>query len=185
MKTVYVLLSRTNTVCGRLIRMTTACRYNHVSISLDADRQTFYSFARRRMHNPLVAGFIREGLHSGIFYQNRMQPCALYALEVSEEIFAALEAKIETFFAQYDRYRYNFLGVPLCYLGIPYARRHHYLCSQFVAQMLADTGLCTLPKPLWLMQPMDFIAIPELRLIYTGPLGMADQHPIPQGEDEE
>ena len=51
--------------------------------------------------------------------------------------------------------------------------------------MLADTGLCTLPKPLWLMQPMDFIAIPELRLIYTGPLGMADHHPIPQGEDEE
>ena len=182
MKTVYILLSRTNTAVGRVIRIATACRYNHVSISLDAARSEFYSFARRRMHNPLIGGFISENVHTGIFGRCGDQPCALYAVTVSDAAYAKLTGMIEGFFARYDAYRYNFLGIPLCLFGIPYARRHHYTCSQFAAYMLQQTGACTLPKAVSLMQPMDFLSIPELRLVYTGPLGLVDStalHPVP------
>jgi len=175
MKTIYILLSRTNTVTARLIRLATACRYNHVSISLDEAHSVFYSFARRRLHNPLIGGFISENVHTGIFGRNGEQPCALYALQISDAAYAELERLIERFFAQYDAYRYNFLGVPLCFFGIPYERKHHYLCSQFVAHMLRLTGACTLPKSVSLMQPMDFVSIPEFRLVYTGPLGLVDR----------
>ena len=175
MKTIYILLSRTNTVAARLIRLATACRYNHVSISLDAARSDFYRFARRRIHNPLIGGFIIENIHTGIFGRNGDQPCALYALQVTDEAYADLEGMIERFFDHYDAYRYNFLGVPLCFFGIPYEREHHDLCSQFAAYMLRRTGACTLPKAVSLMQPMDFLAIPELRLVYTGPLGLVDR----------
>lgn len=181
MKTIYILLSRTDTVAGRVIRLATACRYNHVSISLDAARSEFYSFARRRMHNPLIGGFISENVHTGIFGRYGDQPCALYALSVSDAAYARLTGIISAFFARYDAYRYNFLGIPLCFFGIPYPRRHHYTCSQFVAYMLQQTGACTLPRDVSLMQPMDFLLISELRLVYTGPLGLVDStalHPV-------
>ncbi len=175
MKTIYVLLSRTNTIPARLIRLATACRYNHVSISLDPAHSDFYSFARRQIHNPLNGGFIQENIHTGIFGRNGDQPCAMYALSISDAAYTELARLIERFFDRYDAYRYNYLGVPLCFFGIPYERRHHYLCSQFVAHMLRLTEACTLPKPVSLMQPMDFAAIPELRLVYTGPLGLVDR----------
>lgn len=176
LKTIYILLSRTDTVCARLIRLITSGRYNHTSIALDSSLTVFYSFARRRLHNPWTAGFIPENVHSGIFGQNGHQPCALYALEIPDEAYARLEAWIDRFYAQFNDYRYNFLGVPLCYFGIPFAREHHYLCSQFVAFMLQLTGACQLPRPVSLMQPMDFAAIPELRLVYSGPLEDVDKN---------
>lgn len=179
MKNIYVLVSRTNTLCARMIRLMTACRYNHASIALDPSLSVFYSFARRRLNNPLVAGFILENIHSGIFGRNGDQPCALYALQVSDEAHARLTACIERFLAHYDAYRYNFLGVPLCYLGIPLEREHHYLCSQFVAYMLRETDACTLPRPVSLMQPMDFSDVPELRLVYSGPLSGVCTQPMP------
>ena len=174
MNTIYILLSRTDTTCARLIRLFTACRYNHVSISFEPGRGAFYSFARRRLHNPLIAGFILENIHTGILGRNGDQPCALYALQISDEALRKLHAVIDRFSAQYDTYRYNFLGIPLTFFGIPYERKHHYLCSQFVAYMLRQTDACTLPRAVSLMQPMDFVNIPELRLVYTGPLKRVD-----------
>lgn len=170
MKTVYVLLSRSDTLCARMIRLATAAKFNHVSICLDEDLGRFYSFARRRMHNPLIAGFIAENLRSGILGRNGYQPCLLFALDIPDEAHTHLQAVVDAFFAEYHRYRYNFIGVPLCYLGIPFERRHHYLCSQYVAFMLRLTGSCTLPRPVSLMKPMHITQIPELRLVYSGPL---------------
>ena len=44
--------------------------------------------------------------------------------------------------------------------------------------MLEMTGACTLPRPVSLMQPMDFVKIPELVPVYTGTLGgLADFTP--------
>ncbi len=177
MKTIYILLSRSNTLCARVIRQATSCRYNHVSIALEGSLSTFYSFARRKINNPLIAGFIAEDPQSGIFARYGRQPCALYALRIEDEAHARLGERIAEYLRDYDSYRYNFLGVPLCFFGIPLERKHHFLCSQFVASMLDDTGACTLPRPVSLMQPMDFSAIPELRLIYSGPLsGIAGQN---------
>lgn len=178
MQTVYILLSRSNTVCARLIRLMTACRYNHSSISLSPEIDCFYSFGRRRLHNPLIGGFVRETLDAGVFSLNLDQPCVLYALEVSDEAYAKLEAQVEECLANYPNYRYNFLGIPFTYFGIPLTRKKHYQCGQFVARMLELTGECTLPRPVSLMQPMDFVKIPELVPVYTGTLGgLADFTP--------
>lgn len=171
MKTVYILLSRSNTACARFIRLMTACRYNHSSISLAGDIACFYSFGRRKLNNPLIGGFVRETLDAGVFSLNLDQPCVLYSLEVSDEAYAKMEGQVEECLANYPSYRYNFLGIPFTYFGIPLTRKKHYQCGQFVARMLEMTGACTLPRPVSLMQPMDFVKIPELVLVYTGTLG--------------
>ncbi len=180
MKTVYVLLSRSNTFCARMIRCMTSCRYNHVSIALDRGLSPLYSFARRKINNPLIGGFIAENIHTGIFGKNGEQPCALYEMQIEDTAYEKLTERIERYLRDYDSYRYNFLGVPLCYLGIPLERKHHFLCSQFVASMLGDTDACTLPRPVSLMQPMDFTDVPELRLVYSGPLAGVSARGISQ-----
>lgn len=178
MRTIYILLSRSNTVCARFIRLMTACRYNHSSISLSPEIDCFYSFGRRRLHNPLIGGFVRETLDAGVFSLNLDQPCVLYALEVSEEAYAKMEGQVSECLANYPSYRYNFLGIPFTYFGIPMPLKKHYQCGQFVAWMLEMTGACTLPRPVSLMQPMDFVKIPELVPVYTGTLGgLADFTP--------
>ena len=59
-KPLYLMISRTNTGMGKLIR--TFCRYpyNHISMTLEDSFQNWYSFARYSQDVPLYGGFIRE-----------------------------------------------------------------------------------------------------------------------------
>ena len=56
----YLMISRTNTVIGKLIRVFCRCPYNHISLTTDPSLQNWYSFARYAQDVPLYGGFIRE-----------------------------------------------------------------------------------------------------------------------------
>lgn len=56
----YLMLSRTNTGMGKIIRRYTGATYNHVSMTLDPSLRSFVSFARYVEDVPLVGGYIRE-----------------------------------------------------------------------------------------------------------------------------
>ena len=79
-RSVYILLTRSNTYFSRLIHKVTAEDYTHVSICLDEDLQHFYSFGRKSDIFMFPAGFVREDLRSGIFRRFSQMPCALYEL---------------------------------------------------------------------------------------------------------
>ena len=55
----YIMLSRTDTGMGRLIRFFTRYDYNHVSLSLDPRLHSWVSFARYAVDVPLAGGFVR------------------------------------------------------------------------------------------------------------------------------
>ena len=54
--------------------------------------------------------------------------------------------------------------------GIPLRRRRHFVCSQFVAHVLRQSGLWPLEKEVSLARPQDFAALPGARLVYQGRL---------------
>ena len=56
-RSVYILLTRSDTYFSRLIHLLTAEDYTHVSICLDADLQHFYSFGRKSDIFMFPAGF--------------------------------------------------------------------------------------------------------------------------------
>lgn len=56
----YLMLSRTNTGMGKVIRTFTRGRYNHVSLTLDPELRSFVSFARYVRGVPLAGGFVQE-----------------------------------------------------------------------------------------------------------------------------
>ena len=168
--TVYVVMSQTGTVFSRLLKVITQDPYNHVSISLDSELNLMYSFARRKIHYPWIAGFIEETPKGGMFERKPKTECSVYALPVTQEQYHLLLENLSPFLLEPERYRYNFLGLPFIWMGVPFQRKYHYVCSQFVALLLQESGIVDNNRPSSLMRPYDFAKIETAELIYQGKL---------------
>lgn len=168
MRNIYILLTRSGTFLSRLIGLTTAENFTHVSLGLDEDRSRFYSFGRRNPNRPLPAGLIREELADGFFALHPDMPCALYRLSVDDSTYAALRRRLDTMIVQAERYRYNLLGLIFCLLAIPHNRSNHYFCSQFVGALLKESGCLSLSRHTSLLRPCDFADLPGTELCYSG-----------------
>lgn len=172
MRSVYILLSRTNTVVSRIIRYITGDTFSHVSLSLDRSMERLYSFGRIYENTMLPGGFITENIHKGVFGKNRETKCMLYKLDINDDDYEQLELKIDLMLCNRSTYSYNVIGLILNPLNIGLKREHHFVCSQFVAEMVKD--MLNLPKSPELMRPSDFCGLPQLEPIYIGRLSECD-----------
>lgn len=167
---VYIVLSQTGTRFSRLLRLVNRAPYNHASIALDSSLTELYSFGRQCLWLPIASGFVRERPGRGIYRRYGDALCAVYRLPATVEELRRLEEAIRTFEEKEWTYRYNFLGLLTILLGIPLRRRRHFVCSQFVAHVLRQSGLWPLEKEVSLARPQDFAALPGARLVYQGRL---------------
>lgn len=171
MPCVYILLARSSTLLSRAIHHVTQSRYTHASLSLDRRLAHMYSFARLNPATPLPAGFVREDLYRGVYARNAGADCLLLELPVSEQAYGAIAARLAAMEQNAADYRYDLLGLALNLAGRAHARRGKYVCSHFVAEVLAHAGALRLPKHPSLMRPQDFACLPGLRPVYCGPVG--------------
>lgn len=171
MKTVYILLTRSTTCFSRLIHLATDEDYTHASIGLDGPFGRFYSFARKHEHFALPAGLVEEQVHTGLLRRMQDAPCCLYALSVTPEVYERLRGRLSLMVAQRERYHYNLLGTILCLFNRPLARRYHYFCSQFVAELLQGSGALSLSKSPALFHPADFCRVAGLQTLHRGAIG--------------
>ncbi len=174
MKYVYVFLTRTGTVVANIIGKITGDRFAHASISLDRELTQMYSFGRRRVTNPLYGGFIKENIHRGIFALFGDGQSVLYRIPVSEDTYETIETALQLMHRRKYDYRYNFVGLFSCAVGIPTNTRTHFTCSQFVSWLLEYSGATTIPKDKGLMKPDDLIDLPGMELVYEGRIADAD-----------
>ncbi len=170
-RTIYVLLTRSETYFSRLIHYFTAGEFTHASIGLEGPAGSFYSFARKYPRLPFPGGFMEERVDRGFFSLHPHIPCCLYELEVSEETYRYLYQRLHTMYAQRERYGYNLLGVLSALFRLPLARQHHKFCSEFVAEMLWESGAAELPRQPALIRPMDICGLEALRPIHRGEVG--------------
>ncbi len=171
MRTVYLLLTRSETCFSRLIHLVTEDDYTHASIGLDGPTGSFYSFGRKNPRMLFPAGLVEEQVGSGFFSLHPHIPCCLYAMTVSESTYRALREKVEAMYAQREQYHYNLLGALACFFHLRLPRQHHYFCSEFVAKMLAESGAAELPQPPELTRPIDFCQLGYLRPVHQGEMG--------------
>lgn len=168
MKQVYILLSRTGTFPSKLIYLFTRKKYTHASIALEPATDKFCSYGRRRIHNVLVAGLIREDVHSGLFALFKNGTCELFSLEVDDESYVKLSELVNYHFDNYDKCKYKFSAFMTMPLRVERELDLKLVCSQFVAKLLHESGACTLPKHPALMHPTDFMDIDNIKSIYVG-----------------
>ncbi len=164
----YILLSDTNSIISKGIKLYTRKQYSHVSIALDANLQELYSFGRLKPHNPLIGGFVREDIDEGTFNRYPQTECALYSINVTSQQLQEVKEVIHRFKYSYHKYAYNYLGVIGIIINKPINRKYSYFCSQFVAEVLYDSGIKIIDKDIGLTLPNDFKNIDELKLIYEG-----------------
>ncbi len=162
-RTVYILLTRSGTWFSRLIHFATQDDYTHASIGLAGPDGPFYSFARKNPHFALPAGLVEERLSP-----RRCVPCCLYALQVSDQTYARLQARLWKMYRRREHYHYSLLGALACFLNLPLQRRRHYFCSQFVADLLESCHAVELPKPPTLVRPADFCSMQCLTPVHRG-----------------
>lgn len=171
MKTLYIFLTRSGTLLSNLVYHITGAQYTHVSLAFDPDLTTLYSSTRKNGYTMFPAGPSKEYLNRGVFRLREDIPCALYALDVTEEAYLRARRRANHMMAHGELYRFNSLGLLLCALHIRWQRRRHYFCSQFVSEVLQKSGSLDLPKHSTLMHPNDYASLPELRCLYLGRLG--------------
>jgi len=136
-KNIYVILSSTPTMMGRLIRIFTRSSFNHSSISLSEDLEEMYSFARYRASNPLVGGFVREfpqRLSHGRNFEDVY--IKVYKIPVADKQFEEIRRFIYSIKEDHEENIYNTMAVLGILTGYRFNIYKAYTCSDFVAQSL-------------------------------------------------
>lgn len=176
MATIYILLSRSQTLLSRVIHAATGDPYTHASIAFDAQLTTMCSFARLYSRCPLPAGLVHEHPAKGYFGRHPQTRYALYALDVPEAVYRRARGRAEAMLARQKAtggraYRYSALGLLACRRGCAWEREDRMFCSQFVSRLLLESGAVRLSKAPSLMRPQELAALPGLRLCGQGRMG--------------
>ncbi|MDD3193830.1 MAG: hypothetical protein PHE47_08310 [Oscillospiraceae bacterium] len=167
-KTIYVVVTRTNTIPSRVIRVCTKALYNHVSLSFDSELEDLVSFGRLHPMFPFPGGFVHEGRHKGFFQRFQDTECLIYAKQVSGQEYERFEELLQPF--ENQRFKFNNLGCLTLLAGIPLERKNAYFCSQFCGKMLTKSGIYPFSKPFGLLRPADFCGLAGFSLLYKGSL---------------
>ena len=76
--------------------------------------------------------------------------------------------EINKFFENKDEYKYSVLGTVTAYFNKPHKREYYYFCSQFVAELLINSGIYRTDKLPEVIKPMDLLEIENKTLFYEG-----------------
>lgn len=139
-------------------------------ISLDSDFSKMYSFGRRTPHNPLNCGFIIEAKNGKFFNRFNNTKCKVLMIKVEEEKYASLKLLLNEYEQEPLKYQYDILGLFLRFFKIKIRRKNHYVCSQFVAELIDQSEIYKFQKPIESIEPKDFEYIPNNRILYIGKL---------------
>ncbi|MGL5977445.1 MAG: hypothetical protein ACRCZJ_00405 [Erysipelotrichaceae bacterium] len=149
MKKVTILLTSYNDIVSNFVSYISNWGFSHASISIDPEGDYFYSFNYK--------GFVVEKprLRSP---KSRKKESVAYVLYVDDETYNKLEAALAEFLNNPHSFNYSRIGVALCFLHIPHKFNKKYFCSQFVAEVLRQSGTMELQKHESLYLPNQFVA---------------------------
>lgn len=167
MKEIKIVLTQTNTIISKTLKALSQKPYNHISISFVDDCSTMYSFGRKITWFPLLGGFVRENINSGVFKLHPETKCKIYTLEVTDDDYKIIMERLNKFLADPNSFKYSILNLFLIYINVPFQRKHHYVCSSFVSYLLH--GIIPLEKEISLVTPNDYNEL-NLNAIYEGTL---------------
>ncbi|HCX63546.1 hypothetical protein [Sedimentibacter sp.] len=167
MKEIKIVLTQTNTVVSKTLKLVSKKPYNHISISFEDDCSTMFSFGRKINWFPLIGGFVKENPNSGVFKMHPETKCKIYKLEVTEADYNTILKRLNRFLNDPKSFRYSFLNIFLMYFNIPLQRQYYYVCSSFVSYLL--WGIIPFKKEISLVIPDDYNTL-ELKEVYEGKL---------------
>ena len=129
MKSIYILLTRSTTICSRIVYMATRSEFTHAAISLDRNFDKLYTFGRKYKRLMLPAGFVRESVYDGLLGDSDDMRCAVYEIKISDISYKRLTKFLSHMEKNKEKYRYSILGLPMCKFNRKYERKGYFFCS--------------------------------------------------------
>lgn len=166
---IYIVLTRANTMISRLIRLVKKDEYTHAAISLDKELKHMYSFGRKYPRNPFIGVFKRERINKGFYKILKSISCVAIELKVTKEQYQKVRLLLYHFIYYRHRYKYNYRGLYHSLFNISASYEYRFLCSEFVYHVLKESDILDLNIPRNLVRPQDFLKI-NGNLIYSGDL---------------
>ena len=168
-KKIYLMFSQSGTRFSKFLRFMTKSKYVHISLSFDEALEEVYSFGRKNPYKILPAGLVKENILALIEAYSGIK-CMIYEMEIDKKIYRRLKKNLNKFLKEQDKYAYDILGLPFIYLKKRYQRKYHRVCSQFVGNLLQDSGVYDFKVHYSLITPEHFYDIPNKKLLYEGEL---------------
>ena len=167
-RNIYVVVSDSGSRISKILRLFTKAKYNHVSISLEEDLSEMYSFGRRWKYYAFYGGFVKETPYTGVFGLFPDAKIVVLPFAVTEAQYDAICLHIKDMYAQRKRYGYSWLGIFAGLFGKKLKRKHHYICSGFVEEVLTKFGVVSEEELACVLAPNDFLHKFGERKIYEG-----------------
>jgi inositol transport system substrate-binding protein len=163
-KKIFLLMTSLPDVLSKAAQKVMNYRYNHVSLGFEEDMNTYYTFTYK--------GFTVEDITRRANKPDREPfPCELYEIEVPSHVYCDMQEMVRPFVENPDHYRYTKFGAALrVFLNIPTRRERAYYCSQFVAEILKNSGAAKLEKWAPYYLPHHLRALAETKFKFEGNL---------------
>lgn len=167
---IYIILTKTDTLFAKSIRKCTNSSYSHTSISLNIDKDLMYSFGRKNPKNPFVGGFVEEHSTTGVFGMQRQLPCVILEIKVTKKEYNDISKHIHYFKCSKDDFKYNLKGLFWNRIHREHIYDNKFFCSEFVYHLISTSIVLKNPICRTFVEPDTFLTLDECTLIYEGDL---------------
>ncbi len=144
---------RSKTILSRLVHLFTRMDYTHSAIGLDPE--CMFAITRRDPAHLFPAGLAVEPDYNAKRHVLLFLPTTLGAE-------SRVRGLLDNMYEQREKYKYNIPGILLSLLHIPAKRDGHFVCSEFCAYVLRQTGVYAFHKADNLVRPIDLLDVPGL-----------------------
>ena len=165
---IYLVLSRTPSRFGKMIRFVSGASFNHASISFDKNLSKLYSFGRRKNNTPINAGLVKE--YPERFSLNKVDcvEIRIYKIPVSREQYELGKKRLHQIMKD-ETYLYNLYSVLLFPVFKGFYTYKAYTCVEFVLDMLNSMKISIqTDKPGYKYLPDDIMQILNYPIVFEG-----------------
>lgn len=137
-KKLYVMISKTDTGVGGIIRKVSGYPYNHVSMTLDDSFRSWVSFARFIQDTPLYGGFIVEPSER-FLAKGQTIDIRVFALDLTQGRYEELRQLFAKAGTPDNGYIYNYLELLTLSVGVKCPIRDAYSCLGFANTVMGTS----------------------------------------------
>ena len=174
---VYVLLTYTNSLMAKAIKVVTNQPYSHAGISLDSSMKHIFTYGRKEIKD--VCKFTDENIFDGALGAVKDKtPYSLYVTFFEKPQFETLKDRIENIKNDVQRHGYSYKGLINFALGKETYDDYRMFCSQFVADVIKAGDPKRVKKHTSRYSPSDLSKVKGMHFVTKGILGNYDQKKV-------
>lgn len=167
-RSIYIMISQTHSKFAYCIRKLGRTKYNHAAISLDAELNELYAFARPQHNAVLLAKLIHENVYRYTLGKFSCVNVVIFKIDVTEDQYDRVSHIVSRIHNDHE-YIYNMLSVLTFPLSGGFKTYKAFSCIEFVMYILKGLGY-KLDKPFYSYKPDELVELLGDNICFEGNL---------------